>query len=176
MNNFKKLVDKAFNKNSSQLIYNSSKEHAKIIIDKLFEVAQNKIKLFLGGNDLDAYTEHTVQSILENKSNISLSLIIERDDCVEKVKSLFKTDNVHCLKKNFIDKLIIEFSKSAIEDPDFANIRHFMVVDDKAFRIELPHGKKINSVKAIASANRPALAQSLSDVFEKIKDQYCEAA
>lgn len=51
-----------------------------------------------------------------------------------------------------------------------------MSVDDKAFRIELPHGNETNSVKSIASANRPPLANSLNEVFEEIKKEYCEAA
>lgn len=124
MNNYKKLVDEAFDKKSSQLIYNSSKDHAQIIIDKLFNLAENKINLFFGGNDLDAYAVETIQNAFKEKPKLSLDLIIERKNCIDKIKEYFNPDDkkqltIHCLKEEHIDKIVIEFPESSIEDPDF---------------------------------------------------------
>ena len=155
--NYKEYVKEKAKKKDAEIFPNGTVEHAKVVIENLFEIAQRKINIF-SGQLADVYESDV---ILENikkfleKSNSELKILLQD---VEK--------NSKKLKKNAFVKLCEDFSEkceiqTAAED-DKTRKNHFITVDGKSYRFE-PNKKE---KRAIACFNDKDFTKKIDGVFK----------
>ena len=173
MENYKKIIEEASEKNSSIVIYNSDKNHAKLLVSKMIEKAQEEIKLYTSGCDILFYNEsENIKNSLANKNKLKIQIIFDDNVNKDKFKEIFPKAEFYCKKKDISD-FQLKFSDSTeLIDDDYKIIKHFMVIDNKMFRIESPHEPKAEVVNALGCFNNANISNKLSNTFEVIKKEY----
>ncbi len=171
MEEYKDMINNFFSKKSSDLIYNSSKDHAKFLIKKLFESAKKNIRLYTSGEEIVFYKENKV-NIKDNK-DIHLEIIVDRDCKKNEYHELFPSAKIFCIKEK--RKFNIELSNQ-MEDSEYSAIKHFIAIDEDAFRVEKPHAPGSDNVEAVGCAYNNILTKGLNNAFETIKNELSEPA
>ncbi len=163
MDEYREIVDSCFDKDSPDLIYNSSKNHAKYLIEKLFKRAEKNIKLYTSGEDITFYEENNVDKIINDNPEIKMDIIIDQDCAKEKYKALFPRAGIFCIEKGKED-FTIQLSDK-MSDPDYSVIKHFITIDEKAFRVEKPHDSQSDQVEAVGCAYDEKLTKAINSLF-----------
>lgn len=163
------IITDSFKNKTSNLIYNSSKEHAKLLTKALFTVAEKEIRLFTGGSDLPFYDDDNLANSAKKITNFKI--IIENSNGISEFKKLFPQAEYYRIKNESDFSLSMP---SCIGDEKYHIIKHFLSVDQTSFRVELKHSSDAKSVEAVACANNEVIASSLSKVFDHLVEQFCE--
>ena len=173
MDSFKELVEDAFKNQESFLIYNSSKDHAKILILNLIKHAQKEIKIYTSGNDVPFYDDQEIKTILKKNEKVDLQVILDNKNSANRYKDIFPNKTTFYNIKP--GKQIKEISLPPMQDEKFLKIKHFTIIDNISFRVEAPHSEQTISVDAVACANNEKTSSYLNDVFGLLKNDFCEA-
>lgn len=139
-------------------VYNRSLEHAAIIIEEMFGLAKDEVKLFTGRLNADVYGTPPVidraKEFLVGSGHKVRILIEEQVDEGELrrhpfIRSMSRFDNLE------IRRLRLEEY-----DPDF----HMMLVDQRSYRFE-PDKRQF---EAVATFGDPATTKHLNGLFEQL--------
>lgn len=173
MQNYKKLLKELRESKSSAFIYNSSRDHANLIISELIDLAKDSILLYTSGSDITFYKKIKDSSILQQKKNLSVKILFDDTAHKDEFINMFPQakDYCYCRNNNLSDFSLVFEEKEIKElelDPEYARIRHFMTVDKIAFRMEVPHVPGAENVEAIAGLNRPKICESLIATFDML--------
>lgn len=68
-NTYQELVHQAVENKEPHYIYNSTREHAKIVIKEMLASAKKSIKIYANGNDFELYKECVTELRNEGKIN-----------------------------------------------------------------------------------------------------------
>ena len=164
---FEQLVSEYFSMKSTNLIYNSSKEHAGILIRKIVSDAKGGgtgVKLFTSGDDVDFYHN----CCMDVPSTTPIAVVLEDSDHLSEYKGCFpKHAEFYKVKENG-KGFAYNFVTTPNEfDSRYAPFRHFIVVGN-SWRIEKPHPQSgVANVDAVACAYSPQVASVLNAIFTK---------
>lgn len=155
------IVEEAIRRDLDVDIPNSTFEHAKFLTSKLLESATKEVKILSGSLNEVLYCgkiNNIFKSLLERRVNIKI--VIWHDTKKSTLDSL----------KALGGNLEIKVANRPKEPRFYENIKHFLVVDNKAYRIEEPHSPqeecKPFEVKGTANFNRPQMAEVLTKAFD----------
>ncbi|MBA5249834.1 MAG: hypothetical protein FE834_09975 [Gammaproteobacteria bacterium] len=153
MDDFKKLVETHYKRNSSETISNGSVKHAKVLVEYLFRLAEEKgknVSIVTGSLEKSFYETFTeaIEKILKNNT---VSIISENAWDDSSFASAIKKS-----EKGFIK---IFKPNEEIQSPP-----HFILVGNSAYRLETDDKLKI----ATASFNRPAIGEFLELIFKEL--------
>ena len=167
---YREMVDEKLSTNSSEIFGNFSPEHAGYIIAQFISKAERSIEI-LSGCFADTFYE-----------NIAIEPLLER--AAERLKEkkgqirIITINGINCEKlKSMTDRINRKTADSVIYIParckDPKSVNHFMVVDDKLYRLEEPHeikfdGETPDYVKAEVCCNDPQKASALRSRFDSI--------
>jgi len=151
---YQELVLEASKKSQDFDIENSDIDHAKFLSYLLVERAKHNIKIFTGSLKELFYSDKRIQSAFKSLSDkVKVNIIIadgegESQDFIKFAKS--KGFNIKKLSKSVKVK------------------NHFLLSDDKAFRLEAVHDNNLirENVKGIANFNSPSVVKKLAYVFD----------
>lgn len=174
-NDYDKMVDDLLNQSSSVVFANHAIDHVAYVFEKLLFSAQKNIRMLTGSFAEIFYNRKTIIDALRNaalKLNQEGSIkIITTDKCsdesIEMLNNIFNRINTDCGKN------IIEYIP-AIFDGKKNEIHHFVIVDNKRYRIEEPHEPfspdNFQPVKARVCFNDEVLANDRAKLFDNIWD------
>jgi len=157
MDSFEALVKKYRKRKSPQVIHNASKKHAEILIRNLLQEALEKnenIKIVSGNLD-DKFYNNLAEELgdcLNAGIQVEVVVLNSRDLSGNRFAEKIRENSNGTLIQNNKDEEI--------------NFPHFVLVGENKFRSETNH----NKARAIASFNNPSICETLSDIFEKIKN------
>ena len=164
MKMYEEIVKKYFKESSPNPIYNSSKSHANVLIEQLIDSAKNDIYIYSGGNDYDFFNSYGVKVAISNLAKKgtppNILILIDNADNLSKFSTLFPNAVIKVIK----EPVNIDLS-GVIPDNNYAEIRHFILADNKAFRVELEHEPNSEIVKAYGSANDEKAGNVLKEAF-----------
>ena len=155
---YREEVKEAITTMDGRPVYNRSLEHAAIIVEEMFALAKNEIKLFTGRLNADVYGIPSVvgwaMEFLTGSDHKVRILIEEQVDEEELQKHPFirNTSRFDSLE---VRRLIV-----GMYDPSF----HMMLVDDHSYRFE-PDKKQ---PEAVATFGDKDTTDHLNDLFEKL--------
>ena len=158
LSQYREKVKRLARQRSSQAIFNSTIDHAAIIIESMIETARDEICILSGSLNPRVYGRDEIVS----QAQFFLA------DTDRKMRILVEDfDEVNFRENPFIDEIAesrnVEFrvtSRDTAASLDF----HFLVCDEGAYRFEEDKTKP----SAIASFNDPDGAANLRNIFEKI--------
>ena len=163
MEDYKRLVDSARLANDGAVIYNGSIDHAKILVESLFESANKHVRILSG--DLDPRVYGTTEVI--EKARIFLAnprakiqILVENLD-----DEFFRHHTLQRLLGEEVLKDQIEVKRTTVESPyrfDF----HMMSADENSYRYE---GDKTKP-EAIAAFGDDGVCKNLVSVFDTLWD------
>jgi len=156
------ILNKGINGVSSDKIFlNEGKEHANVVLSKIFESANTKVNMLTGCMDDNVLLTDSFKKSLNSflmKDNSELNIIFVQDITLDKDKC-----QLIGLTENFKSKVNLYKFKGNVSH-DSQNC-HFTTADDKMFRFEYD----IKDFKAKCSFNRPEQVTYLNEKFEEIK-------
>ena len=166
MENYKKMVEAAFKEKADFYIFNSTKEHAEIILKNIIESAETEILFFTGCDESFFSKDNGIVAALVKKSKkVKVKLIQDGDTTEGFHKELQAAGNnlqLYRLENKF-DSVDLG---TLIPRTGYDKVKHFMVADGHAFRAEIPHKPGESIVQAIASPNNPNVAKPLAKLFD----------
>lgn len=138
---------------SDRLIYNDSKEHACVLIEELLKSAEKHVLVFCRNLGKDVWGRDEVKSALRNVlvKHIDVEIILQQ------VPEQGEENETY--------KLLTAFGVIPKITENTAVAANFIVVDDKAYRLE----KDIDLRKGYACANCPEAASSLHEAFNNLR-------
>lgn len=150
---FSKLVEECRKNKSSTIIHNASYERAKELFINLFEMAierKEEVKIVSGDLHADFYESlcEVAKKTMDSGAKIKLVVLNPEID----------------LSKHPFSKLILEKNNEVFQAIQPVEYLHFILVNNKRFRLELDHKK----TKAIASFNNLDIGDVLNALFNKI--------
>ena len=158
-------VNELARKKVDSLFPNGKPEHARIIFNKFFQMAKQKVRIYSGSllsesNNTALFSWEPLIESAKNfldKPNTSIEILLEGNldkDGANKFYSELKnyTSRSDAIKFKTLNRL-----KGKEDEP------HFAVMDQEGFRIEVNHG----ATKALASFNKPDIANRLVEIFER---------
>jgi hypothetical protein len=167
MDEYRKMLDDLMRSERDVIISNGSAEHATPLIAKLFESANQKVKILSGCLNSEIYSKDEVVNaagsfLLHDGAFMSIiiegiedndipALISGSESFIGKIRSRFGRD--------LLSKISVFKGSDEIKKLPF----HFMLVDDKAFRFE-PNKKEH---AALASFNNKGAAANLDKAMSK---------
>lgn len=138
---------------SDRLIYNDSKDHACVLIEELLKSAEQQVLVFCKNLGKDVWGRDEIKNALRNVlvKHIEVEVILQKPPEQE--------------EENETYKLLTNFGITPkITDNTTVNA-NFIVVDDKAYRLE----KDVDLRKGYACANCPEAASSLHEAFNNLR-------
>ena len=164
MKMYEDIVKEYFKESSSNPIYNSSKSHANILIEQLINSAKNDIYIYSGGADYDFFNSDGVKVAIDNLAKKvtppNIHILLDNSDNLSNFKELFPEADIKSIK----EPVSIDLT-GAIPDNNYTEIRHFILADNKAYRVELEHEPNSVIVKAYGCANDEKAGNLLKEVF-----------
>ena len=126
LSDYADIVKKCYNENKNQFIQNSDITHAKYLSYYLIKKAKKNIKIFSGSMHEAVFDDPAICQALADakKNNVDITVILEKDASQKMTE--------FCRKNNIEMRLILESKK--IKDAN-----HFLLVDNRAFRVEKTH-------------------------------------
>lgn len=170
MQTFENLVKESSRKQSAGYIFNSSSQHAAILIREMIDKTEDRFLMLTGGSETGRYFNDKSIGKLKELGN-KVEIILEpHSDAVEFFRGRIPNARLWALREDESD-FFLRIPSLVLEDEDFSVARHFLISDNLRFRLEKNHRSEPNpeNVSAIASFNRPEIVSSLSDVFVKIR-------
>lgn len=173
MDNYIALVKKLSESNSSEIINNSSADHASVLLAEMFRKGQGDAYIFSGALNPAIYGREDVAGTIgtyltEGRGNLKVvvqsgaDFVSDDDLCGGKQLGL-----LHQLKLRFgsdvISKVEVKRGTEAMQTYPC----HFTVVGKKAFRFEPDKNKH----EAFASFNQPDMVSQLAGLFETFWSQ-----
>ena len=159
--------------NSSAIFANYSRAHARCIIRTFFENATSSVSILAGnfGNDFYRLSDikQAIITAVKNGVKIRVISLCTNQDSIDAITSL--NDEIEALRKNddSIDgelKVKLATVKSGIQ------VKHYMVVDNRRYRLEDIHSDGIESpVHAEVCCNGPSKASALNLAFNSVWDR-----
>ena len=146
------LIKDACKNDHAYDIPNGSLEHAKVLIYFLIGKAEKNIKILSSKFDKKCYEDKKIIEVLKQKIEKGVAVsCIYRDE-------------------RGLPKLIEKETKPVKIDPDAGEIikNDFLVVDEKCYRLEEPHGKNIEDIEATVNFNDRSFSRDLNNLFEDI--------
>ena len=152
---YQEIVLEAYNKNQNFEIENSDIEHARFLSYLLIKKARKHIRIFTGNLNDSFYSDKRIMSALE-----SLGDNVEVDIVVESLGSEFKS-LIKLAKKRKTFSINKLKKKIGIKN-------HFLLSDEKSFRIESAHKKddiEKGIIEGIANFNNPTITAGTIQIF-----------
>ena len=144
---YRKLFQQMIQDNDTGIINNSSRAHAKVILQELIRSAQTEILIQCSHLARDIYGDKETQELLKNAITRGLRVSIAiRDACPE--ADTFCNE----MRQNFPDKIRCNTSVFSSD---------FCVVDSRRFRLETDQ----DNGKAYVSANNVVISERLKEIF-----------
>lgn len=169
---YKKMVDDYLENDSSIVFGNITIAHAQYVIQRLFKSAQKNIKILSGTcaeffyDKISSDFKAAALDLADRQGNIKI--ITCDEDCGKFVDS-FEAINEEVKGKG--KPPVIDYTP-AIYKGDRNKLRHFIVVDDKRYRLESPHEvlkeNNVTEIKAEVCFNGGEIAKGLSSQFDVI--------
>ena len=170
---YREMVDEKLSTNSSEIFGNFSPEHAGYIIAQFISKAQRSIEILSGsfadtfyeGIDIEPLLKQAADRLQSNNGQIRIITINgERCNKLEAIANRINGEN----------RQVIAYIPAQCNDPDKVN--HFMVVDDRLYRLEelhevKPEGQTPECVKAEVCCNGPQKAAALRNRFDTVWNQ-----
>ncbi len=163
-NEYKTIVEQAIQRDLDMDIPNSTFQHAFFLTTKLLEGATKQVRI-LSGSLNEALYGDKIKNILKKlvERNISIKIIVWHQASKANIESL----------KELGDKLQIKLANLPEIPEHYEKTRHFLVADEKAYRLEDPHvplaeKAEFFNVKGIANFNRQQTARVLNETFDAI--------
>ena len=155
---YREEIKEAITTMDGRPVYNRSLEHAAIIVEEMFALAENEIKLFTGRLNADVYG---VPPVIDRAKEF----LTESD---HKVRILIEeqVDEGELRRHPFIwgmsrfDNLEVRCLRLEEYDPDF----HMMLVDQHSYRFE-PDKRQF---EAVATFGDPNTTKHLNGLFEQL--------
>ena len=171
---YQQLVDRCARERLNLQISNGSAFHARILITKLFEIAQEEVQIVSGRltdtsrKGIDVYGYETViaaaKKFLANPGTV-LSILVQMGSIDRGQQNRLLNALITDPKRN--GSLQIFIPKSNIFDE---SLPHFMVADRSGYRLET--GKDASpeeeAIKAIANFGDPKSGKALSALFDEL--------
>ena len=155
---YREKVKEAIAARDGRPVYNRSLEHAAIIVEEMFALARNEIKLFTGRLNADVYGIPSViiraEKFLADADHKVRILIEEQIEEGELRKHPFISS------MSRFDNLEVRRLKDGVYDPDF----HMMLVDDHSYRFE-PDKRQF---EAVATFGDEETTGHLNGLFEQL--------
>jgi hypothetical protein len=174
---YKTLVDQCASRRLNYPIANGSPVHARILIAKLFEIAESEVVIVSGSltdeseAGLDVYGYEPViraaQKFLRDDPNAHLSIILQQGEMHHGNKNRFfrsvVNDTARC------GAVTITTPKAGVFD---SAMPHFMVADSSSYRIETGTDAtdKSERMTAVANFGDAATAGDLRSYFDEVID------
>jgi len=143
------------------LIPNRTIKHARFLIYLLFRKAQHSIKIFSESLNKLIYENNFIRTMLVEKlkENPTLEINIITNKSVDS----------QSLKKNLEEKFSEKVKFYTIKTKQKKPINHFILIDNKSFRIEAIHKpKKEHDFIGKVNFNEPTIANTLDNLFTGI--------
>ncbi len=156
MDQFSFLIDEYFKKNIESPIYNTTQEHAKYLVNKIFQKARKKVVIYAGSEDVIFYDEE-IKNIIKSK-NLDFHIITDNESEAEKFAEIFPKIPIKVLNKDIQINL-----EAFVSDSKYNLIKHFITADNKYVRIEKPI-QNTGIVNSIGFANYKDLAKLLTKI------------
>ena len=141
---------------NSEVVPNSSPQHAAIIIEEMLDAAKESFCAFSGAFHDDVWNESVINSLRRAlRRGVKLSLVA--------------SDSADCIPEELkANSFIVCQEKIAKADPPIQKLRnhHFAISDGRVVRVEYDLVKRL----AAFSANRPDVANVLIDEFIRLKN------
>ena len=165
MEEYSEIVKDAFASKSSFYIFNSTKEHAEIIIKNIVASAESEILFFTGCDESFFSKDKSLVDALVKKSKKVKIKIIQDCNSPEILSNKISLSAANCEIYNLVDSFDHIDLGTLIPRTGYDKVKHFIVADRRAFRAEIPHKPGEEIVQAIASPNTPNVAARLADLF-----------
>ncbi len=164
---YREMVDRNLENNSSEIFGNFSREHAEYITASFIAKAEKSIEILTGNFDDDLYDNISVETLLEEAARrIKVKSAI-------RVISLNGKDSLRL--KVLIDRLdndedegihgVVVQKAGMCANPDQVN--HYIVVDQMRYRLEEPHELRPARVKAEVCCNGKVRSAQLRGGFNR---------
>ena len=169
LKNYKDYLDGLIRVRSNAIFTNGGKEHASILMSKMFEQTNQEIRMYCEGFKPDLITLPPYIGALEEylKSGKKLRVLIE-DDFYTNVNpfNLLREERSKRCDDTIQYRLVNDVSRAIIKNFSEGHC-NFAVFDEDKFRLEISP----EEYKAVGSFNSPNRAQVLIDVFEEAFDK-----
>lgn len=156
---YEKVVDLA-NSNSEELISNSNINHAKILIHQLLIRAKKSIRILSSRLDTAIYDDQRILDALESlvkRQIVKIEVLIQFPEKIEKANKFLE------ICRGYFNCVI----KKVRNPKDEQLNSHYIIMDEKAYRFCADAIPENGSVKAFATFNDPAMANRLTQWFNK---------
>ena len=168
MKTYDELINELYEKRSHSFIYNGSREHARILLNKLFSIAKKEVLLYSGGDDYKIYqSPDIVSSIKKIPEDVKIEIVLDNKEQIGIFKGIFPRATFRVVE---IDRSFSFKFSAAMDDEEYSVFKHFIVIDNIAFRSELPHKPDDELVTAIGCFNRKEICSDLLWAFSKLKE------
>ena len=168
MKTYDELINELYEKNSHSFIYNGSREHAGVLLNKLFSIAKKEVLLYSGGDDYMIYQSEDIASSISNiPEDVKIEIVLDNKKNIKTFREIFPKANFKIVTIN--KPFNFQFSP-AMDDEEYKVFKHFIVIDGLAFRSELPHEPDDELVNAIGCFNRKQICVDLLWAFNKLKE------
>ena len=138
--------------NSTRIIQNDSTSHAIILIEELLNTAKQTVYIYCSKLDEKVWSNPRVLN----------ALVRALDRCVKfNVMTQEEVSNSNLAQKALSER----GCPASVAKSSFAK-ENFIVVDERAFRLEVDTGDR----KGFACANSPVNATTLIEIFKKMKE------
>jgi hypothetical protein len=159
------LVEEAIRRDLDLDISNSTFSHAAFLTEELLKVAKREINILSGSLNEALYGEKMKGAFSVLSRNIDVKIIIWHTAKQSQIDNLKALNN----------KIQIKLASREEKPENYERTKHFMVVDEKAFRLEEPHSPQVESVedfqvKGVANFNKPEVAKALRGIFCSLWD------
>lgn len=168
MNEYLSRIERLDLEDSSELINNSSTEHAVPLVAKLFARGRQEILLFTGSLSPKIYAKKSVVDALGvfliGRSG-KVRVLIQDDDVTVPDERIALSEGglISKLKTQFGNDVVNSITVSRASEHTRSTVKqHFLVVDGKGFRFEPDNTKH----EAVASFNLPKVAEELKKTFD----------
>ena len=159
-NSYAKYVNKCAKEQKSDIIPNSSTDHATILISTFFEHAKQIVRIFSSRLHGEIYNDEDLVKTARD------FLLKSKDNQIRILLQEISTDNFDEVESNEFCKLCLEFPDQCTIKTATKNDReissHFVIMDENGFRF-CPD--KANP-SAFASFNQPTATKNLLDQFK----------
>lgn len=155
MEKYRRNLTELFKSESTAPITNSSPAHAIILLSTIFHFAHESVNVFCGNLRNDVFGNEDLISEIRCAAyrNVKMVFILEHDNATPQIAEL---------SEKFKSNMEIRIIPQGVKRP-----AHFVVSDNKAFRIEENH----DITKAIGCANFPDIAMLLNKSFASLYKQ-----
>lgn len=152
---YRSHVEKLFDEGSSLLFQNKDKDHAAVLISTLFNKAQTEAVVLCRNLDKDFYDRPEVSASILKAANRGVNIKIRIQESPSEGKFLLDLKKLQSPNISLVTCTPARGADLPI---------NFTIVDRKAFRLENDR----NTSCAVASANKPEVAERLLEIFESL--------